>query len=248
MAAGVLIVTGGSRGIGAAISRQAGARGYTVIVNYVHNQAAAEAVVAEIVAAGGKAVAVQGDVAVEADVERLFETAAAHGTLVGLVNNGGVAGGMARVEDVTLDQLLDVLDTNVVGAVLCAREAVRRMSTKRGGAGGVIVTISSMAAALGGTGEWVHYAASKAAVNTMTIGLSREVADEGIRVNAVAPGLIESDFHVSNNAPDRVARMAPSIPMKRPGSPEEVANAVLWLLSPEASYVTGAILPVSGGR
>jgi NAD(P)-dependent dehydrogenase (short-subunit alcohol dehydrogenase family) len=244
----ILVVTGGSRGIGAAVSRLAGRRGYTVIVNYARDGGAAQAVVDEIVQAGGHASPVQADVSREADVMRLFEAADRLGPLAGLVNNGGIAGGMCRVDSVSAQTLETVLAVNVVGPFLCAREAVRRMSTRHGGHGGVIVNMSSQAARIGGGGEWVHYAASKAAIDTMTIGLAREVADEGIRVNAVSPGLIETELHAANGSADRLARLAPAIPMKRAGSAEEVAENVLWLLSPGSSYVTGAIIPVSGGR
>jgi NAD(P)-dependent dehydrogenase (short-subunit alcohol dehydrogenase family) len=244
-----LIVTGASRGIGAAVALLAGARGFAVAVNYARDGAAAEAVAAAIVAGGGRAVAVQADVAREPEVLRLFAKAErALGPLGALVNNAGVTGGFARVEDVTAAAVERALAVNVAGSILCAREAVRRMSNRRGGAGGAIVNISSLAARTGGSGEWVHYAASKGAVNTLTVGLAREVAAEGVRVNAVAPGLIATDLHAASGAPDRVARMAPSVPMGRGGTAEEVAEAVLWLLSPAASYVTGTILEVGGGR
>lgn len=244
-----VIVTGGSRGIGAAVARLLGAHGYRVIVNFVRDEAAAHAVVQAIVAAGGQAIAMQGDVAREADVLRLFDGAErAFGPLSGLVNNAGVTGGFARLEALTLDALMCALSVNVVGSVLCAREAVRRMSTRRGGSGGAIVNISSLIARTGGADEWVHYAACKGAINTFTIGLAREVADEGIRVNAVAPGLIDTDLHADNGAPDRLARMSPTIPMQRAGSAAEVAEGVLWLLSPAASYTTGTILEIGGGR
>lgn len=244
----VLIVTGGSRGIGAAVSRLAAQRGYTVVVNYVRDGAAAQAVVDEIRAGGGSASSVQADVAHEADVLRLFAAADALGPLAGLVNNGGIAGGLSRVDSLTAQTLKTVLAVNVEGPFLCAREAVRRMSTRHGGTGGAIVNMSSQAARIGGGGEWVHYAASKAAIDTMTIGLAREVADEGIRVNAVSPGLIETEIHAANGSADRLTRLAPNVPMKRAGTVQEVAESVLWLLSNAASYVTGAIVPVSGGR
>jgi NAD(P)-dependent dehydrogenase (short-subunit alcohol dehydrogenase family) len=244
-----VIVTGGSRGIGAAVARMAGANGLPVVINYMKHQSAAEAVVGEIVSAGGLAVAIQGDVGKEWDILRLFEAAEEEfGAVGGLVNNAGVTGGFARVEAVTADAIAQVLAVNVAGMMLCSREAVRRMSTKHGGKGGSIVNISSLVARTGGAGEWVHYAASKGAVNSFTIGLAREVADEGIRVNAVAPGLIETDLHADNGAPDRMERMAPMVPMKRVGTAEEVAEGVMWLLSEGASYVTGSILEIGGGK
>ena len=245
----VLIVTGASRGIGAAVARLAGARGYAVAVNYARDAVAANAVVAAIRAAGGRAVAIQADVAHEADVLRLFAAAEdALGPLTALVNNAGITGGIARVEDVTAEAITRALAVNVTGSMLCAREAVRRMSTRRGGAGGAIVNLSSLAARTGGSGEWVHYAATKGAINSFTLGLAREVGDEGIRVNAVAPGLIETELHAAAGVPDRPARMAPSVPMRRAGTPDEPAEAVLWLLSPAAAYVTGTIIEVGGGR
>lgn len=244
-----VIVIGGSRGIGAAVARMVGANGLPVVINYVTRKSAAEAVVQEIVAAGGVACAIQGDVGKEADILRLFEAAEEEfGTIAGLVNNAGVTGGFARVEAVTADAIARVLAVNVAGMMLCSREAVRRMSTRHGGKGGSIVNISSLVARTGGAGEWAHYAASKGAVNSFTIGLAREVAEEGIRVNAVAPGLIETDLHGDNGAPDRLARMAPMIPMKRAGTAEEVAKGVVWLLSEGASYVTGSVLEIGGGR
>lgn len=247
--AGALIVTGASRGIGAAIARLAGARGYAVAVNFAANEAGAEAVIRDIAAAGGRAVAVRADVASESAVLRLFETAERElGPVRGLVNNAGVTAGLARVEALTFEALQQVFAVNTIGTILCAREAVRRMSTRSGGAGGAIVNISSLAARIGGAGEWVHYAASKGAVESFTIGLAREVATEGIRVNAVAPGIIATELHANAGAPDRVERLKSSIPMQRAGAAEEVAEGVLWLLSPAASYTTGAILAISGGR
>lgn len=246
---GTLIVTGASRGIGAAIAKFAGKRGFSVAVNFATGEAEAGTVVEEIVSAGGRACPIRADVAREEDVVRLFE-AAEHelGPIKGLVNNAAITGGFSRVESVTANTLAQVMAVNVTGAILCAREAVRRMSTRHGGTGGVIVNISSRAAKIGSAGEWVHYAASKGAIDSFTIGLAREVATEGIRVNAVAPGLIETGLHAANNAPDRLARLATTIPMQRPGTALEVAEAVLWLLSPAASYATGAILELGGGR
>lgn len=237
---GSLLVTGASRGIGAAIARMASSRGFSVIVNYSQDRDRAEQLAREI---GGRAV--QADVASEADVLRMFDQC---GPITALVNNAGVTGGFARVDEIDADSVDRMLRINILGTMLCAREAVRRMSTKHGGAGGAIVNISSLAARTGGSGEWVHYAASKGAVDTFTVGLAREVATEGIRVNAVAPGLIETGLHAANGRPQRLEKLAPSIPMQRAGTPEEVAEAVLWLLSPAASYVTGAILEAGGGR
>ena len=243
------IVTGSSRGIGAAIARMAAARGVSVVVNYSVDAANAAGVVESIRHAGGRAIAVQADIARERDVVRLFETAGREFGAPGvLVNNAAITGGFRRVEEVTEALLARVFAVNVTGSFLCAREAVRRMSTKRGGTGGAIVNLTSRAAALGSPNEWVHYAATKGAIDTFTVGLAREVATEGIRVNAIAAGLIETGMHAAAGAPDRVERMAPGIPMQRPASPDEVAEAALWLASPAASYITGAILPVSGGR
>jgi NAD(P)-dependent dehydrogenase (short-subunit alcohol dehydrogenase family) len=246
--AGTLVITGGSRGIGAAVARLAGKRGYAVCVNYHGNRQAAESVLRALRDSGAKAVAVQGDVAEERDVIRLFDEAARLGPITGLVNNAGITGAPGPVVDVSVENLRAVMATNIVGSILCAREAIRRMSTARGGKGGGIVNLSSMAAFLGGPGEWVHYGASKGAIETFTIGLSKEVAREGIRVNAVAPGLIDTEIHATAGFPDRVAKLGPTVPMGRGGSAEEVAEAILWLLSDAASYVTGTSIRVSGGR
>ena len=244
-----ILVTGGSRGIGAATARTAGKQGYPVCVNYHLRRDAADAVVNDIVAGGGRAIAVQADMAVEADIVRMFETAAdALGPLHGLVNNAAILETQMRLESMDAARWQRVLQVNVIGAFLCAREAVRRMSTARGGAGGAIVNLSSVAARLGAPGEYVDYAASKGAIDSMTMGLAKEVAMEGIRVNAVRPGIIHTDIHASGGEPNRIERVKPSIPMQRGGSAEEVAAAILWLLSDEASYVTGSFLDVTGGR
>ena len=244
-----LVITGGSRGIGAATARLAAHRGYSVCVNYRRNREAADAVVRAIEADGGRAIAVVADVAVEADVIRLFEASdQALGSPVGLVNNAGVLETQMRVETMDASRLHRVFATNVVGAFICAREAVRRMSTKRGGNGGAIVNVSSGAARLGSPGEYVDYAASKGAIDTFTIGLAREVAEEGIRVNAVRAGFIYTQMHASGGEPDRVDRVKGLVPMKRGGTADEVAHAILWLLSSEASYTTGAFVDVTGGR
>jgi NAD(P)-dependent dehydrogenase (short-subunit alcohol dehydrogenase family) len=244
----VLVITGASRGIGAATARLAGAAGYSVCVNYRQNREAAARVVSDIEATGASAIAVGADVSLEPDVLRLFEAADTLGRLSGLVNNAGILETQMRVESMTAARLHRVLSTNVVGAFLCAREAVRRLSTKHGGAGGAIVNISSGAARLGSAGEYVDYAASKGAIDTLTIGLAHEVAEEGIRVNAVRPGVIYTEMHASGGEPNRVDRVKSSVPMKRGGRPEEVARAILWLLSGEASFTTGAFIDVTGGR
>jgi len=246
---GALIVTGGSRGIGAAVCRLAAAQGYAVIVNFVADERAAGVLVDEIRCHGGRAAAVRADVARESDVVSLFEQAdRLFGPLRALVNNAGITGGFSRVDSVTAGMLERLWAVNITGTILCAREAVRRMSREHGGRGGAIVNVSSRAADLGSPGEWVHYAASKGAVNTFTIGLAAEVAGEGIRVNAVSPGLIETDIHAAAGDAGRLARYAVRIPMGRVGTAGEVAEAVMWLLSPAASYVAGAIVTVSGGR
>jgi NAD(P)-dependent dehydrogenase (short-subunit alcohol dehydrogenase family) len=245
----ILIITGGSRGIGAATARLAAAEGYAVCLSYLRNRPAADAVVQEIAKAGGKAIAVAADVAVEADVVRLFETVDAQlGRVTALVNNAGILERHMRVEEMDAGRLSRVLAANVIGSFLSAREAVKRMSTRHGGPGGAIVNLSSAASRLGSPNEYVDYAASKGAIDTFTLGLAKEVAAEGIRVNAVRPGVIYTDIHADGGEPGRVDRVKSAVPMLRGGQPEEVAKAILWLLSDEASYSTGAILDVAGGR
>ena len=245
----VLLVTGGSRGIGAAVSLLAARRGWQVAVNYAANRAAADKVVASIEEAGGKALAVQGDVGKAADIVSLFQAVDRHfGRLDGLVNNAGIVDVIQRLDEMTPERLDRMFRINVTGSMLVAAEAVRRMSTRHGGKGGVIVNLSSMAATLGGGGQYVDYAASKGAIDTFTVGLAREVAAEGIRVNAVRPGIIDTDIHAAAGLPDRARDIAPQLPMKRAGTSDEVADAILYLLSPHASYITGAVLDVSGGR
>lgn len=245
----VMIVTGGARGIGAATARLAAARGYAVCVNYLKNRAAAETVAGDIRAAGGSAIAVAADVAVEAEVVSLFKTVDRElGPLTALVNNAGILERQMRLDQMDAARFNRILATNVTGSFLCAREAVRRMSTRHGGRGGAIVNVSSVAARVGSPDEYIDYAASKGAIDTITIGLSKEVADEGIRVNAVRPGYIYTDMHASGGEPGRVDRLKTAVPMKRGGQPEEVAQAILWLLSDEAAYATGTFIDLAGGR
>ena len=249
MDAGAVLITGGSRGIGAAVARRLGRLGRRICISYRADAESARAVVAEVVASGGEAIAVQADMARPEDTERLFVTVDTElGTLTGLVNNVGILERQCRVDEMDAGRLQRIMSANVVGPFLCAAQAVRRMSTLHGGAGGAIVNVSSAASRLGSPGEYVDYAASKGAVDTLTIGLAREVAGEGIRVNVVRPGIIETDIHASGGQPDRAARLGPALPVGRAGRPGEVAAAVRWLLSDEASYCTGSILDVTGGR
>jgi len=244
----VAIVTGGSRGIGRACALALAADGFDIVVNYTSAKAAAEDVAGRIIAMGRKAVVVQGDVGVEADVLAIFAAADAFGPLKALVNNAGVIDVPERVENFSLARLDRMMRINIIGSFLCAREAVRRMSTRNGGTGGAIVNLSSIAPTLGAPGQYVDYAASKGAIDAMTLGLGREVAAEGIRVNAVRPGLIETEIHASGGIPDRVNQLKDTIPIKRGGTAEEIAEAVRWLVSDGASYVVGTTLTVSGGR
>ena len=245
----VILITGGSRGIGAATACLAASRGYAVCVNYLHRRDVAEALVAEITHVGGTAIAVAGDIASEIEVGHVFTTVDARlGPLTALVNNAGILERQARLEEMDAARLGRIFATNVVGAFLCTREAVLRMSTRHGGADGAIVNLSSVAARLGAPNEYIDYAAAKGAIDTMTIGLAKEVASEGIRVNAVRPGIIYTEIHASGGEAGRVERLAPTVPMQRGGTAEEVAHAILWLLSDEASYTTGTILEVAGGR
>ncbi|KAA2244040.1 SDR family oxidoreductase [Salinarimonas soli] len=245
----VVLITGAGRGIGAAVARLAAARGYDVAVNYRSDRGSAEEVVAGCREAGANAAAYQGDIAFEADVERVFADAAGLGRLVHVVNNAGITGRSARLDAAPAETIRACIDLNVTGALLVAREAARRLSRRHGGSGGSIVNISSVAAALGSPGEYVWYAASKGAVDAMTVGLAKELAEEGVRVNAVSPGLIDTEIHaLSTGDPARLERLTPMIPFGRPGSADEVASAVLFLMSDEASYITGANLRVSGGR
>jgi NAD(P)-dependent dehydrogenase (short-subunit alcohol dehydrogenase family) len=247
--ADIIIITGAGRGIGAATARLAAQRGYSVCVNFRNNQAAADGVVRTIECAGGRAIAVAADVSSERDVERLFETCDRNlGPLTALVNNAGILEKQMRVEAMDSARIQRIFATNVIGSFLCAREAVRRMSTKRGGAGGAIVNVSSGAARLGAPNEYVDYAASKGAIDTLTIGLAKEVADEGIRVNAVRAGYIYTDMHATGGEPGRVDRVKQFVPMKRGGKADEVAHAILWLLSRDSSYTTGSFIEVTGGN
>ncbi|MFG1793767.1 SDR family oxidoreductase [Nocardia sp. NPDC049149] len=247
MDVGTVIVTGGSRGIGAATARLLGTAGHRVCLTYRADAAAAERVVGDIVAAGGAAVAVRVDMSDPADIEALFGTAEL-GTVTGLVNNAATLETQCRVDELAADRLHRIMTVNVVAPMLCAKHAIRRMSTAHGGAGGAIVNVSSAAARLGAPGEYVDYAASKGALDTFTRGLAVEVAAEGIRVNAVRPGFIHTDMHADGGEPGRVDRLAPSLPMRRGGRPEEVAEAIVWLLSERASYVTGTFVDLAGGR
>ncbi len=245
----IVLVTGGSRGIGAAISRLAAQRGYDVAVNYQSDRAAAERVVEECRGAGAKALATQGNMAVEADVLRVFDEAAALGPLTHVVSNAGITGQSSRLEAASLETIRACIDVNVTGAILVAREAARRLPKRNGGPGGAIVNIASVAATLGSPGEYVWYAASKGAIEPLTIGLAKELATDGVRVNAVSPGMVDTEIHaLSTGDPGRVERIAPHIPLQRVGQADEIAHAVLFLLSEEASYITGATLRVSGGR
>ncbi|MBN8755803.1 MULTISPECIES: SDR family oxidoreductase [Variovorax] len=245
----VLLITGGGRGIGAATALLAAKRGYAVAVNYASNSLAADEVVRGIRAGGGTAMSVQADVGDEAQVLAMFEKVDAKlGRLTALVNNAGIVDVPARVDEMSVARLERMFRINVIGSFLCAREAVRRMSTKHGGAGGAIVNVSSGASRLGSPGQYIDYAASKGAIDTFTIGLAKEVADEGIRVNAVRPGVIDTEIHASGGLPDRAAALGPQVPMKRAGTADEIAGAILWLLSAEASYTTMALLDVTGGR
>jgi len=244
----ILLITGGSRGIGAATARLAARQGYDVAINFVGNEKAAREVVADIEKSNARGIAIKGDMASEADILKMFEAVDKFGKLTHVVNNAGIIGSSSKFADAPADMMRHVVDVNVTGAMIVAREAVRRLSTARGGKGGAIVNLGSMATYLGAPGEFVWYAASKGAIDALTIGLSKEVAGEGIRVNAVAPGLIDTEIHASGGQPDRVERMRSAIPMGKAGTAEEVADTILYLLSEQSSYVTGTILRVSGGR
>jgi NAD(P)-dependent dehydrogenase (short-subunit alcohol dehydrogenase family) len=244
----VVIITGGSRGIGRATALAAATRGFRVCIGYVANQAAAQEVVSTIEAKNGKAIAVKCDVGSESDILALFKAADEFGTLGALVNNAGIVGTTSRVEDMSAERIQRMMAVNITGSILCAREAVKRMSTRHGGKGGVIVNISSIAAKLGSPNVYVDYASSKGAVDTFTVGLGLEVAGEGIRVAAVRPGLTDTEIHASGGDPDRAHRLSSTVPMKRIGTADEIANAIVWLMSDDASYVTSAIFDVTGGR
>ncbi|MDL2406292.1 SDR family oxidoreductase [Rhizobium calliandrae] len=245
----VLLVTGGSRGIGAAVSIAAARQGWAVAVNYHSNKAAAQTVVSVIRDAGGEAIAIAGDVGSADDIRSIFSSVDQHfGRLHGLVNNAGIVDRAQRLDEMTPERLERMFRINITGSMLVAAEAIRRMSTRHGGKGGAIVNVSSVAATLGGGGQYVDYAASKGAIDTFTLGLAREVAAEGIRVNAVRPGIIDTDIHAAAGLPERAREIAPQLPMKRAGTADEVADAILYLLGAQASYITGAILDVSGGR
>jgi NAD(P)-dependent dehydrogenase (short-subunit alcohol dehydrogenase family) len=245
----VLIITGGSRGIGAACAHLAASQGYAVAVNYTANSLAADEVVRQIRAGGGNAITVQADVAVEADVLTMFKKVDAKlGRLTALVNNAGVVDMTSRVDAMSLERLQRMFAINVFGSFMCAREAVKRMSTRYGGEGGSIVNVSSAAARLGAPGQYVDYASAKGAIDTFTVGLAKEVAAEGIRVNAVRPGIIETEIHASGGLPNRVRDLAPQVPVQRAGSAVEVAEAIMWLIGDKASYTTGSTIDVAGGR
>jgi NAD(P)-dependent dehydrogenase (short-subunit alcohol dehydrogenase family) len=246
---GVALITGSGRGIGAATAKLAAKRGYAVCVNYLKNEQRADEVVADIRAGGGKAILVQADTANENEVARLFERVDLElGPITALVNNAGVTGRAGRLDSFDAGAIRRVLEVNVTGAILCAQQAVKRMSTRNGGAGGVIVNVSSLAATLGGAGQWIPYAAAKGAINSFTLGLAKEVAAEGIRVNAISPGLIATEIHAEAGVGDRLEKVIPMVPMQRIGTAEECAEAILWLMSGEAAYMIGSTLTLSGGR
>jgi NAD(P)-dependent dehydrogenase (short-subunit alcohol dehydrogenase family) len=244
----VAVITGGSRGIGRAVAFALAAQGFKVCIGYLSNDVAAREVVTDIETEGGEAAAVRCDVGNEADILQLFRIADALGPLGALVNNAGIVAPSIRLDEMSAERFRRMMTVNVVGSLICAREAVRRMSTRHGGKGGAIVNLSSLAATLGGANTYIDYAASKGAIDTMTVGLAREVANEGIRVNAIRPGLIDTDIHASGGDGGRLERLRPTVPMQRIGTAVEVANAVVWLISDEASYVTGTVFDVSGGR
>lgn len=247
--AGVAVITGSGRGIGAATAKLAAKRGFAVCINYLRKADAAEQVAADIRAGGGRAITVQGDTADEAQVVNLFEQVDRElGRTTALVNNAGITGRAGRLDSYDAATIRRIFDVNVVGALLCAQQAAKRMSTKQGGGGGVIVNLSSVAGTLGGGNQWIPYAAAKGAVNTLTVGLSREYAAEGIRVNAIAPGLIDTEIHAEAGVGERVKTVIPQVPMGRIGTAEECAEAILWLMSGEAAYMTGAVIPIAGGR